>query len=191
MNEYNRSRNVNISNDLYVVSDIGATAAYSATTDDYTIPSALMNSTVSGLVSRSIHNHQIGEDDFHGCVSYRYLQEHDYSNWFVDEIATCFQKEEFVFSKNPSESHQSLNFRRYIERVMKEYNVTNINRVKPGIAESTRVMLRRVPDILIVRDLDDVNVSHLLQIATEKRVKVVVKNSMPFGACALIRDVIS
>jgi hypothetical protein len=190
VSEYNSSRNVNVSDALFVVSDIGSTADYSATKEDYTIPSALMNSTVSGLVSRSILNDHIKENDFHGCVSYDYLESYDQSNWFIGEVYSCFDSKDFIVTPNDENNISSTEFNDYIKNVMEEFKVTNINRIKPGIAEATRVMLRRVPDILIVRDIHDINVSHLLQLANEKFIQTVVKSDMPMGACALIQDVI-
>jgi len=89
---YNSSRNIDIPSDLFVISDIGGNADVQATLDDYAIPSALMNSTVSGLVSRSILNKQIQPGDFHGCVKYSHLSGHDRSNWFVDEITAEMKK---------------------------------------------------------------------------------------------------
>lgn len=189
--EYNLSRNVNISDALFVISDIGSTADYSATKEDYTIPSALMNSTVSGLVSRSILNEYIENNDFHGCVSYHYLAPYDRSNWFIDEVSSCFDYKNFIDIPNEDKKISSTDFNNYIKNIMDEFNVTNINRIKPGIAEATRVMLRRVPDILIVRNKDDINVSHLLQLANEKSIQTVVISDMPMGACALIQDVIN
>ncbi|MGR5422412.1 cysteine protease StiP family protein [Vibrio sp. PNB22_4_1] len=191
VSEYNLSRNVNVSDALFVVSDIGSTADYSATKEDYTIPSALMNSTVSGLVSRSILNDHIKEHDFHGCVSYDYLEPYDNSNWFIGEVYSCFDSKDFIATPNEENNISSTEFNDYIKNVMEEFKVTNINRIKPGIAEATRVMLRRVPDILIVRDIHDINVSHLLQLANEKFIQTVVKSDMPMGACALIQDVIN
>ena len=44
-----------ISDQLCVVSDIGGSADIVATDDDYAIPSGVLNSTVSGLVSRTIN----------------------------------------------------------------------------------------------------------------------------------------
>jgi len=77
----------------------------------------------------------------------------------------------------------------YIRLLMNKFSVTDINRIKPGIAEATRVMLRRVPDLLIVNDAINPNTAHLIRIANEKSIEVCVLPDMPFGACALIKDV--
>lgn len=190
--EYNISRKVNIGNSLYVVSDIGGTADYSVTFEDYAIPSALMNSTVSGLISRSVINDQIKKDDFHGCISYEHLAQYDYSNKFILEVSNCFKETDYKLSAVPDEQHRETRnqlTQSYIGLLMNKFNVTDINRIKPGIAEATRVMLRRVPDLLIVNDANNPNTTHLITIANEKSIEVCVLPDMPFGACALIKDV--
>ena len=192
IDKYNTSRKVNIANKLYVVSDIGGTADYSVTYDDYAIPSALMNSTVSGLISRSVINDQVGENDFHGCISYGHLAQYDYSNWFVDEISDCFQEVDYKPALMSNVQQRKIRYsitQEYITKLMSDFHVCDINRIKPGIAEATRVMLRRVPDLLLVNDKDNPNTAHLIRIANEKGITVIVLPEMPFGACALIKDV--
>ena len=192
IDKYNDMRQVNIGNKLYVVSDIGGTADYSVTHDDYAIPSALMNSTVSGLISRSVINDQVGENDFHGCISYEHLAEYDYSNWFVSEVSECFSEIHFKSALIVNEKQRITRYhltQAYITKLMSDFNVSNINRIKPGIAEATRVMLRRVPDLLLVNDKGNPNTMHLIRIANEKNIKVIILPEMPFGACALIKDV--
>lgn len=187
---YNQSRGSAISSELFVVSDIGGTADVQATFDDYTIPSALMNSTVSGLLSRSILNEQIGERDFHGCVSYEHLKAHDLSNWFVDEVYQAIERQHGL--SEPKEDRQSRRraTQAFIERVMSHYAISDPNRIKPGIAEATRALLRRVPDVLLLRQKHHVDTLHLEQLAMEKNVQIVIDEQMPFGACSLIKDVV-
>jgi hypothetical protein len=190
--QYNTTRNVNVSDQLFVISDIGGTADYSATFDDYVIPSALMNSTVSGLISRSVLNHQIKADDFHGCISYENLEGHDRSNWFINQISDCFTKSSFQASLQNTTVTAELrkkNTHVFLQKIMQQYNVSNFNRIKPGIAEATRVMLRRVPDLLMVKNKTSPSTVHLLKLATEKDIEVIEMSEMPFGACALIKDV--
>jgi hypothetical protein len=50
--------------------------------------------------------------------------------------------------------------------------VDGINRIKPGIAEATRAVLRRVPDHVFVRQMDDPDVSLLVGLAKEKGIAV-------------------
>ncbi len=184
IDSYNKSRNVAIASELFVVSDIGGTADVQATFDDYTIPSALMNSTVSGLISRSILNDQVGDSEFHGCVKYDHLRSIDRSVWFVDEIFN-----EIVARQGLKQIRQE-ETKRFLQWIQSHYGVSDINRIKPGIAEATRVLLRRVPDQLLIREHNHIDTQHLERLALEKSVPVTALPDMPFGACALIKDVL-
>ncbi len=194
---FNVEHGASVPNELYVISDIGATADFSATMDDYAIPSSLLNSTVSGLVSRSIHNEKT-EGGFHGCIRYKHLKKHDVSEWFVDEVMSDIESvllfdTSLVLVKadgGKNAGMQKEDALNYLSSTQEKYSVSDINRIKPGIAEATRVMLRRVPDLLILRDLASKDSLHLVKIAEEKGIDIVTDTSMPYGAVALIKDVL-
>ncbi len=188
--DYNASRGVRISPELFVISDIGGTADVAATFDDYTIPSALMNSTVSGLISRSIINAEIGPTDYHGCVVYDHLRDCDRSNWFIDQVCSELALDRVAPPVCVPRKERQAMTKAFLDAVRVRHKVCDINRIKPGIAEATRVMLRRVPDLLTVREPGHPDVAHLERLAVEKAVPVEVCSAMPFGACALIRDVL-
>ena len=186
--KWNQQHDYQIPDDLCVVSDIGGTADMVATTDDYVIPSGILNSTVSGLISRSILLEEY--EGFHQCVMYSQLQDVDLSNWFVDEVSSLFNQCE---SREDQAPQLPAKIRRegmvkYIDSLMTQYEIKDRNRIKPGIAEATRVMLRRIPRLLIVRDFADDNVKHLVLLAKEKQVKVIEDVAMPINAVALIAD---
>jgi len=187
---YNSQRDVSIPAELFVISDIGGHADVAATYDDYTMPNALMNSTVSGLISRSVLNQQIGENDFHGCVRYDHLQEVDYSNWFIDEIMAQVHINHIAQPLHCSKEARQTVMSCFLADIQQTFRVSDMNRIKPGISEATRVMLRRVPDILLLKDPEAADVAHLKRLAEEKNITIVVQKSMPVGACALIKDVI-
>jgi hypothetical protein len=42
-----------------------------------------------------------------------------------------------------------------LDDIMGRENVRDVNRIKPGIAEATRAILRRVPNKVLVKDMDD------------------------------------
>jgi hypothetical protein len=73
---------------------------------------------------------------------------------------------------------------------MKKYGVTDRNRVKPGIAEATRAVLRRLPERLLLLDPADPDVAHLVHLAGRNGLQV---DLLPAGFCyravSLIRDV--
>ena len=180
-----------LSDDLLVISDIGGSADYAATYDDYAIPSGVLNATVSGLLSRSILNESIQEGQFHGTVCYEHLRAHDLSTWFLDEVSTLFGQVSPASPPQESRAERAMLTRQWVTRWMRSYQITDLNYIKPGIAEATRVLLRRVPERLLVRDPQLQDVQHLLVLAQEKGVPVEIESDMPFRASALIKAVTS
>ncbi len=178
-----------ISSDLYVISDIGGTADIAATTDDYAIPSGVLNAPVSGLLSRSILNDAyIGPDDFHGTVYYRHLKPFDHSSWFLDQLMEAAREAQPVaVIKGAELAQQREQMLQYVETLMKRYQIQDINLVKPGIAEATRVLMRRIPELLILQNPDDPDVRHLIQIAEKKSIPIQVNSQSPLKACGLIK----
>ena len=90
--QFNQKYNKNLSDKLYVISDIAFVSDYAVTNDDYLNPSSALNSTISGLVSRSILNEKIGKNEFHGCYYYKEFKKSDLSLWFIDEVMKIVNK---------------------------------------------------------------------------------------------------
>lgn len=194
--DYNQSRGASVDGGLWVLADICGKAAYASTGEDYLIPSAVLNSTVSGLVSRSILNDDVvdtGAGEFHGCVYYREFENDDLSRWFADRLSST-AKEMIDSGRVPERPEKGdpatavADSAIFMEKMMKEWDVLNRNYVKPGIGEATRVLLRRVPDKLLLKDASDPQVAHLLVLAEEKEVEVAIYPDMPYSACSLIRN---
>ena len=175
---------------LYVVADIGGVADVAATLDDYVIPSGIMNATVSGLVSRSILNGAIGRGDYHGCVYYSHLEPYDLSNWFLDTITETFDRVAATpFPSHRARARRHAEARAFLHHVGATWEVDDANHVKPGSAEATRAMLRRVPELLLLKDADNPDVAHLCFLAQERDIAVRTVPDMPFAATALIKRV--
>lgn len=185
--DFNITHNKKVSSYLYVVLDISGTAYYGASHEDYLIPSAIFNSTISGLISRTIYNkNYLKAHDFHGYVFYDYLQEDDVSIWFVDYIFTIMKS----LNKTPKKDYNNLHniSNATIDYFKQHLGLANINYIKPGIGESTRVMLRRVPDKLYVKSKHDYGVQHLILLAQEKNVQVIEKPDLFYNAVAIIKE---
>ena len=160
---------------LVVVADPAGRADLAATYDDYLIASGLLNGIVSGLVSRSILNDDVvGADDFHACVYYREHEPFDLSRAFVDEIDTlaCDATPQPIVGNTARQGALAAECDALVATLMSNTGTTDRNRIKPGIAESTRALLRRQPDRLLVRDFDDPDVAHLLYLAATKGIHV-------------------
>ena len=77
--------------DLAVLADPGHCVRIFGTREDYLVPSACLNSTVSGLVSRTVFNKElIRPGDFHGAKFYSDLAGSDVSNHFLDAVTAQF-----------------------------------------------------------------------------------------------------
>ncbi|MBC3907706.1 cysteine protease StiP family protein [Undibacterium umbellatum] len=192
VDDFNRVHGTSIDPGLYVLSDLAGTAAFAASSDDYLIPSSILNATVSGLVSRSILNADITEHDFHGCVFYDEFLPHDRSISFADDIIQLASQ---VFAKRKTldavpvdrEKAASVSLA-CLQTMMARFQVTDINLIKPGIGEATRVLLRRVPRVVLIRNADAIDVQHLIVLAKEKQVPLEVDVHLPYQAVSIIRS---
>jgi len=59
-----------------------------------------------------------------------------------------------------------------VDQLASKYGITNINRIKPGIAEATRAVLRRVPDHVLVKSKDDKDVELLVYLAEQRGIHI-------------------
>lgn len=186
-----------VNHHLYVVADISGTAYWSATANDYLIPSAVLNSTISGLVSRTIlHNAYISDNDFHGCLYYDALTKHDISKWFVNMALNkirCMDFSQIALNEehntiDEKTKRQQLS-RQTIEQYLNENGLSNQNFVKPGIGESTRVLLRRSPKTIILKDKNDTYVKHLVYLAQQKNIPIIENPQLCYNAVAIIEVV--
>lgn len=187
--DFNGKNNTTVKPELFVIADIGGTATVCSTQEDYAIPSSILNSTVSGLVSRTICSEKTS-GGFHGCVKYTHLADHDISNDFIERIASNFSMD--FASENAT--YQSCELRRartenFVNELMASNDIAHINMIKPGIAEATRILLRRVPDYIMVTDINNADVAHLIKLAAERNVSIIENANMPFLACAVIKKV--
>jgi hypothetical protein len=178
---------------LVVVADPAGRADLAATAEDYVIPSGILNGIVSGLVSRSVLNDQIGPDDFHGTVVLEHLMDGDISRTFVDEIdaltRTIGPQSDNRWSLEDCEI-LSYECDKMVAEIALKYRVHDTNRIKPGIAESTRAVLRRVPRRLLLGDVNDRELTHLVHLASERGVTIEkLPGSSVYRAVAIIAAV--
>jgi hypothetical protein len=187
--DWNSHNSYKIPDELCVISDLSGHAEYIATTDDYAIPSGVLNSTVSGLLSRTLMLDDL--EGFHQCVRYSHLAAYDLSNWFVDDICARFDKVSAAIDEISvsGQTQRQADVASFIVKTMSNYNIKDINKIKPGVAESTRVMLRRVPRLLILKDTTSPDVAHLKVLANEKSITIKEDTLMPFSAMAFIENV--
>ena len=194
--EFNQQYKTKLNSDLYVLNDIAGVAGFTVSFEDYLIPSSLLNATISGLISRSILNSDyIGKDDFHGCLYYSQFKSHDLSQWFVDEmmqmVETLFHNQNqtlMVLDNEMNKQQAQQKSVDFINQVKQAYQINNVNLIKPGIGEATRVLLRRLPNLVILKNLTAPQTRHLVMLAHEKQIPVIENPTMPYQATAIIEE---
>lgn len=174
-----------VSSDIAVIADPANVTDLCGTHEDILIPSSCLNSTVSGLISRTfLRDDIIGEDDFHGAVYYGELKESDLSYEFIEAIEAYFDVDMPV-------EERKLNSKGIDEvcAIAKEFGIEDINLVKPGIGETTRVLLRRVPWKVLIDEKykQDDSLRHVLRLAQEKGVPVEYYPLQHYKCCGMIK----
>ncbi|MFI5756999.1 phosphoribosyltransferase [Streptomyces sp. NPDC051569] len=178
--------------EIAVLADPGGCVRTYGTREDFLIPSACLNSTVSGLISRTVlRSDLIGPDDFHGAKHYRELAGADVSGLFLDTVAARFDE---VAGAVDADVKELLSADRAptwegwaaVERISEEYGIHDVNLVKPGVGETTRVLLRRVPWKILAQRGAGADIHHIRLLAEERGVPVEEVDGLPYTCVGLI-----
>lgn len=143
------TKDYNISNELAVLSDPAHLTSLYGTREDFLIPSACLGSTISGLLSRTVLNSEIfNENDFHGAAYFAYLEDKDVSYQFIESIEKHFDDSE------------------PIEEPSSDIITSSIN-------ETIRCLLYTSPTKILVRNLSDTRyIEPILQLAKDKQIPI-------------------
>lgn len=190
--EYYDKYNIKLDDSLAVLTDCAGYSNMYGSREDFLIPSACLNSIVSGLVSRTVLRKDIiGESDFHGAKYYKELKNEDLSNEYIDVITGEFSKvanDIEVDMRDWNEDIITKMGERDIQEIKKDLLIDNVNFIKPGIGETTRVLLRRVPHKILVRDFQDKELEHIFILAKEKKVEVEEYPLNAYRCCGIIKS---
>lgn len=154
-----------------VLADPASVCDIYGTREDVFIPCSCLNSVVSGLFSRTVlRDDIILPGDFHGAVYFGELAPYDRTYEFIDAIERELEK---LPPYSPSEcAAPTGGGLEETRRIAEKFNVADLNLVKPSIGEATRVLLRRTPEVILLRKLDNPLTLHLAELAKEKSVPV-------------------
>ncbi|MGQ4416390.1 phosphoribosyltransferase [Streptomyces sp. SAS_269] len=178
--------------EIAVLADPGSCVRTYGTREDFLIPSACLNSTVSGLISRTVLRADlVGPDDFHGAKFYRELAGADASMAFLDAVCARFPestdtvdsavKELMTEDRTPTWAGWQA-----VERISEEYGIHDVNLVKPGVGETTRVLLRRVPWKILAKAGAGPDLDHVRLLAEQRGVPVEEVGELPYTCVGLI-----
>jgi len=190
---FNARYGTKLTPDLAVLADPGSCVSLYGTREDYLIPSACLNATVSGLVSRTVHRDDlIGENDFHGCKFYHEWKQQDVSQLLINTVTKQFptiagQAESDAKQQLESSSEPNWGGLEQIKVIQSQFGLQDINLVKPGVGETTRVLLRRVPWRILVDSMDNPHLQHILLLAKDRNVQVEEHPNLTYSCCGLIK----
>ncbi len=180
---------------LVVLADPCGRAWLSASFEDWLIPSGILGGTVSGLVSRSVLNDEaVKAGDFHATVVQEGLRRADVSVRFADAVhrKALGHLGSATPAAVPAAARAAVRAAAAaaVAGVAELYGIDDRNRIKPGIAEATRAVLRRAPERVLVRDEDDPDLAGIVHLARERGVEITVGPDLlgPYRAATLIRD---
>ncbi|WP_457858600.1 cysteine protease StiP domain-containing protein [Psychrobacter pulmonis] len=173
---------------LLTLADPAGVAWLAASEEDWLIPSGLLNSTVSGLISRSLYTEP--QSGLHRSVFYDNLVTVDHSLAFVEQIDSTRRS----LSTSP-QYLQTFEQPRYqtadlIDMLAAEYDISNRNRIKPTIAEATRAILRRDPERILLATADHPDTVLLRHLCSERDINITVLGAkiLPYQAITLIKQ---
>ena len=172
---------------LVTLADPAGVAWLSASNDDWLMPASLLNSTVSGLISRTLYREP--SDGLHQAVYYDKLQPWDRSGEFIQTIDALRQQTPLPTPLTgkllPTFATQSV-----IDDLAARFAISNRNRIKPTIAEATRAILRRDPECVLVNEMADGQDTALLRhLCEEKNIQLIADTSIaPYQAVTIIKD---
>ena len=185
-----------LSPELAVLADPANICKICGTHEDILIPSSCLNSTICGLISRTILRNDlidVAHGDFHGGVYFKEMEYMDVSYEFINTLHYFFSKipkEEIDKRLNNNDSISEKDGLEYVKAVATYYDISDINMIKPGIGETTRVLLRRVPWIVLInsdirsgRELNPV-----YQLCKEKNIQVERFGLGNYRCCGIIKN---
>ena len=184
--------------ELATLSDPACETSLYGTRQDFLIPSACLNATVSGLISRTVKLKTMTDKDFHGAIYYGEYEDVDKSKEFIDTVEKYFSMEDRdLFNPSIAESDENFKGIDEVKRIASEFRIADVNKVKPGVGETTRVLLRRLPDRVLIRrgllgdEGERRNLAHILQLCEEKHAPVEEYDLQKYNVCGIIKNIAS
>jgi hypothetical protein len=175
-----------------VLADPTGKAWLAASGEDWLIPFSVLGATVSGLISRSILSEDGG---WHQCLYYEHLKPFDSTQYLIDYIENIGKLHKTILPLEWSSTLRNqlqLQSQSTLQWIQNEYSITNLNRIKTGIAEATRAVMRRVPERILVQDSNDPHLQVLSHLAKHYTIdfEVLGERLAPYRAITIIKKAV-
>jgi hypothetical protein len=182
-----------LSDALAVLVDPGDCAAISGTAQDFLVPNACLNATVSGLVSRTVTTPGlVGPDDFDGAKYYPEMIDSDLSIRFLDAITQEFpamrgQVDAHCAEWRPGARVPTFTGERHAQWLAAEYGLPDVNLVKAGVSETVRMLVHRIAERVIVHPDAGQDVEDIRWLAARRSVPVEERSDLRYACVGLMR----
>ncbi|GLR28381.1 cysteine protease StiP domain-containing protein [Psychrobacter pacificensis] len=173
---------------LLTLADPAGVAWLAASAEDWLIPSGLLNSTVSGLISRSLYTEP--SSGLHRSVFYEDLIEVDHSVAFIDHVDAARRSLSTLPKRLSTYQQPRYQTAALIDALATDYDITNHNRIKPTIAEATRAILRRDPERILLATAAHPDTILLRHLCAQRGITIEVLGDKiyPYQAITLIKQ---
>lgn len=169
--------------EIAVLADPAGLCRLCGTHEDMFIPCACLNSVVSGLFSRTVLKEGIVmPEEFHGAAYFGELAPIDRTYEFIEAV-----EQEMTYGGAQLPGKASGSGLAETRDIAASFGVKDIKLVKPGIGETTRVLLRRIPELVLLRDAQSPRTRHIAELAREKGVEVREYPLRCYEACGIIK----
>lgn len=182
-----------LSDDLAVLVDPGDCAAISGTAEDFLVPNACLNATVTGLVSRTVTTPGlVGPNDFDGAKYYPEMIDNDVSIRFLDTVSREFPavRDEVDAHRaqwRPGERAPTFTGEQHAQWLATEYGLPDVNLVKAGVSETVRMLLHRIAERVLVHPAAGPDGEEIRWLAARRSVPVEERSDLRYACVGLMR----
>lgn len=170
-----------LSSDLAVLSDAINISSFCGVREDIAIPQAPFNACITGLVGIPTSSQKyLNKDDYTGSIYLDYLEKIDITNWYIDLIEENFDYElcnSDNYEENPIPFEE-------LDEICMNHKI-ELKELNPGINEAGRALLRRKIKKLLVKDLNDIQILQIKEIAELKGIEVEQYNFKYYRAATI------
>ena len=74
-----------------------------------------------------------------------------------------------------------------VDELAEEFNVSDEDKIKLSIGEASRMLLRKEPELILIKNMDNVDLKHIIRMANDKGIKIVPYDKSDYECIAIIK----
>jgi len=169
-----------VSSELGVLSDPANILSLCGTHEDILISSSCLNAPLAGLLSRAIPL----KDSFFGAIFFEDLLEYDKTYEFIKNIEDNmnYSKGELLIVKT------NYNGLEEVQNIAKEFDIDDIHFIKPGMGETMRAIIRKKPDIILIKNELNKYTRFIKEIENTNKIAIQEYPLVNYNVCSIYKD---